>query len=87
MSGQIITTKSGKSGQATIAWVITVCTIGYMLPWAVAASRGKSNAGSIGWLNLFLGWTFIGWIIALVMACGAHQAVAYQPAAPPSPYR
>lgn len=86
MSGQIITDKSGKGGQATIAWIIAAITIGYMLPWAIGASRGKSNAGAIGWLNLLLGWTMIGWIVALVMACGKHQAVAYQQG-PPNPYR
>jgi hypothetical protein len=58
---------------ATIAWVLAVLSLGYFLPWAVAATRGKSNAGAIGWLNLLLGWTFIGWVAALVMACTAHQ--------------
>lgn len=86
MSGQIVTDKSGKGGQATVAWVLAVVTLGYMLPWAIAASRGKSNSGSIGWLNLLLGWTLIGWIIALVMACGKHQAVAVQ-SQQPNPYR
>ena len=28
--------------------------------------RGKSNTFAILLLNLFLGWTFIGWIVALV---------------------
>ena len=69
----------GKPIQATTAWVIAVCTLGYMLPWAVAATRGKSNAGAIGWINLLLGWTLIGWIVALVMACGAHQTIAVTP--------
>lgn len=86
MSGQVITDKSGKGGQATLAWIIALCTAGYMLPWAIAATRGKSNAGSIGWLNLLLGWSIVGWIVAMVMACGKHQAVAYQ-APPPNPYR
>ena len=66
----------GRPVQATLAWVIAICTLGYMLPWAVAASRGKANTGAIGWLNLLVGWTLIGWIIALVMACGAHQKFA-----------
>ena len=44
-----------------------------MLPWAIAATRGKSNQAAIGIINLLLGWTFIGWIVALVMACQAHQ--------------
>jgi fumarate reductase subunit D len=68
-----VTDKGGKSVQAIVAWVLTILTLGYMLPWAIAATRGKSNAGMIGVVNLLLGWTFVGWIVALVMACGAHQ--------------
>jgi hypothetical protein len=60
---------------APIAWVVALITLGYMLPWAIAASRGKSNAGAIGLLNFLLGWTVVGWVIALVMACTAHQVV------------
>lgn len=67
--------KSVKWFQGPIAWVIAVCTFGYMLPWAIAATRGKSNTGAIGWLNLLLGWTFVGWVIALVMAFSAHQVI------------
>ena len=55
------------------AWIVTVLTLGYMLPWAVAATRGKANSGAIAVVNFLVGWTLIGWIIALVMACGAHQ--------------
>jgi hypothetical protein len=44
-----------------------------MLPWAIAATRGKSNQAAIGLLNLLLGWTLIGWVVALVMACQPHQ--------------
>lgn len=29
----------------------------------------KKNIGGILMLNLFLGWTFIGWVIAVVWAC------------------
>lgn len=77
---QIINDKSGKPVQATTAWIIAVVTLGYMLPWAVAATRGKSNAGAIGWINLLLGWSVVGWIVALVMACSSHQAVGYRKA-------
>jgi Superinfection immunity protein/Protein of unknown function (DUF2510) len=58
-----------------LAWVVTVISVGYMLPWAIAATRGRSNQAAIGLLNFFLGWTLIGWIVALVMACQAHQVV------------
>lgn len=58
-----------------IAWVFTVFTFGYMLPWAIAATRGKSNAVPVALVSFFTGWTLIGWVAALVMACGPHQAM------------
>lgn len=82
----IISDKKGKPVQSSLAWIIAICTLGYMLPWAIAATRGKSNAGAIGWINLLLGWSVIGWIVALVMACGSHQAVAVQQQYPQQNY-
>ena len=94
--GQMITNRADKSVQAAVAWILTVLTLAYLLPWAIAATRGKSNSGAIGVLNFLLGWTFIGWVAALVMACGPHQVVAMAPTVvvqqyaappPPVPYR
>jgi Superinfection immunity protein len=68
--------RKGKPIQAFVAWIVAILTLGYMLPWAVAATRGKLNSGAIFWLNLLLGWTVVGWIIALVMSFSAHQVVA-----------
>ncbi len=51
-----------------IAWVFAALTLGYVLPWAIAATRQKSNTLAIGLLNLLVGWTLIGWIAAMVMA-------------------
>jgi len=45
-----------------IAFVLSV----YMLPTGIAMLRNKHNKMSIFALNLFLGWTFIGWVVALV---------------------
>lgn len=72
--GRIVTDKRNKSVQAVIAWLLTLMTLGYFLPWAIAATRGRSNAGAVGLINFLLGWTFVGWVVALVMACEAHQA-------------
>ncbi|NTW40990.1 MAG: superinfection immunity protein [Cellulomonadaceae bacterium] len=58
-----------------IAWVVTAFTAGYMLPWAIAATRGKANQGSVALINALVGWSLIGWVVALVMACQAHQVV------------
>ena len=48
------------------AIVIVISLISYFLPTLIAMLRGKSNTFAILLLNLFLGWTFIGWIVALV---------------------
>ena len=42
--------------------------VSYFLPSIVALVRGKRDTLSICLLNFFLGWTLIGWIIALVWA-------------------
>jgi len=53
-----------------LAIVFILIVIGvYFLPSFVAGGRNKKNAGAILVLNLFLGWTLIGWVIALVWAC------------------
>jgi len=40
----------------------------YFLPTIIAFARSKCDAVSILVLNLFLGWTAIGWVIALIWA-------------------
>lgn len=62
----------GSTG-VVIAWVLVVLTGFYMLPWAIAVTRGKSNHATIGLLNFLFGWSIIGWVIALALACGSHQ--------------
>jgi hypothetical protein len=40
----------------------------YFLPSLVANSHGHHNTSAIFILNLFLGWTVLGWVVALVWA-------------------
>ena len=40
----------------------------YMLPTIEAKFRGHTNIASIGLVNFFLGWSLIGWVVALVWA-------------------
>jgi hypothetical protein len=40
----------------------------YMLPAIVALARFHHNSASIFLVNFFLGWTFLGWVAALVWA-------------------
>jgi T4 superinfection immunity protein len=43
----------------------------YFAPTIVALLRAH-NPGGVSIVNLVLGWTLIGWCVALVMACGAN---------------
>jgi hypothetical protein len=40
----------------------------YFLPTIIAFARNKRDTMAILLLNLFLGWSVIGWVIALVWA-------------------
>jgi Superinfection immunity protein/zinc-ribbon domain len=49
----------------------------YFLPTLLGAK--KRNAGAIFALNFFLGWTFVGWVVALIWALTVDKPIA-QPA-------
>ncbi len=40
----------------------------YFLPTAVAMARKHRNRSAVFFLNLFAGWTIIGWVICLIWA-------------------
>jgi hypothetical protein len=40
----------------------------YFLPTLIAASRNVRNVASVAVINAFLGWTLVGWVVALAMA-------------------
>ena len=41
----------------------------YFLPFFLSVLRGKDSCLAIGVFNLCLGWTVVGWLVALVWAC------------------
>lgn len=45
----------------------------YFVPTILAFVNKKDNKASIGALNFFLGWTFIGWVVALVWALSVDK--------------
>jgi hypothetical protein len=76
---QILSDRHGgvvRTGGGLLAWIFAIVTLGYLIPWAIAVTRGKTNSTGILLVNLLAGWTVIGWIIALVMACTSHQKFA-----------
>jgi hypothetical protein len=48
----------------------------YFLPSIIAAARSKQDLVSILVLNLLLGWTAVGWVVALVWALKLDSPVA-----------
>ena len=57
----------------------TILLLGlYFLPTIIAAVRGR-QLGSVGVINLLLGWTVIGWVIALAIAASDRPARTAQP--------
>lgn len=61
----------------------------YLLPTLIARGRHLPERGAIAALNILLGWTFLGWIVALIWAITAPAPYPYvyyvQP--PPGPPR
>lgn len=51
----------------------------YFLPTIEASLRKHPNLLSIGLVNLFLGWTLLGWVVAIAWAC---KKVEVAPAPP-----
>jgi len=60
--------------------MLSLLGIIYFLPTIIGWK--KRNIASIMLLNLFLGWTFVGWVIAIVWAA-SHE----RPLPPQNPYR
>jgi len=48
--------------------IIAASMAAYWVPTIVVLARHAPNTGQVIVVNLLLGWTVIGWIVALVMA-------------------
>jgi hypothetical protein len=59
--------------KTALALTLAIISFGYLLPWAIAVGRGRTNTASIFVVNLFFGWTFIGWVVALTWSL-AHDS-------------
>ena len=58
----------------------------YFLPSLIAGSRNLHERTGIVLLNIFLGWTCIGWVIALIWAIPAPAPNMVYPRPPYPPY-
>lgn len=64
----MLASSSGAGGGAAVFGVIFLIGV-YFLPTIVAVTRKVTNQGSVAVINFFLGWTLLGWVVALAMAC------------------
>jgi len=55
------------------AFVGCMMFLSYMLPALIAYLRYHRNWRAIAALNLLLGWTFFGWVMAFVWALTSQQ--------------
>jgi hypothetical protein len=79
---------SSSVGGAIGAILIFIIVIGlYFLPSIVAVARKVTNQGSVAVINFFLGWTLVGWVVALAMACRTSSLVRESVSSPPEEYR
>jgi len=84
------TTGAAAGGASVGLLLIAMGLAAYFAPTIVAYARNTSNKAGVLVLNLFLGWTFIGWVIALTMAAGGKvsgevETVIVQNQAPAPP--
>ena len=59
-------------GPIQLLLILIIITV-YLFPTVVVFMRNGRNKLSIFLLNLLLGWTFIGWVVALVLAARARS--------------
>lgn len=53
--------------------LMVIAFVAYFLPTFIAAKRNHPNGNGIGLLNIFLGWTGIGWLASLIWSVSAIQ--------------
>jgi hypothetical protein len=58
--------------------IITICAGLYLLPLVIGWIRHIPDTGAVVLVNVLLGWTCIGWIVALAMALRSVPAPAVQ---------
>ena len=88
--GQLATnSSSGNSAAGIVALLfgLTIFALMYYIPTIVAVIRKVPNIGSVAVINTLLGWTLVGWVVALAMATRSaerqHVVIVNQRGGPP----
>ena len=51
-----------------IVIVMIPLLLAYFIPTIIAFTKNKDNKTTVLLLNIFIGWSFIGWVVALILA-------------------
>jgi len=70
----VLASSNGGGGGAAV-FIVIIVVGAYFLPTIVAIARKVTNQGSVAVINFFLGWTLVGWVVALAMACRTSRMV------------
>lgn len=62
-----------------IILLVVVAVVLYLMPCIVASYRGHHQGNAICVLNLLLGWTALGWIVALIWSATAVKPELVKP--------
>lgn len=86
---QLVAQSESDSTGPGIYYIAVITTISfYFLPTIIGVIRKVPNVVSVFVMNLFLGWTLIGWVVALAMAARTAPPPGYPPLSgypPPAP--
>jgi hypothetical protein len=64
----------GTFAGTVIVWaLLIVLVLVYLIPIIIAHDRRVNRFGAVVVVDLLLGWTFLGWAVALAMAVGMDR--------------
>jgi RsiW-degrading membrane proteinase PrsW (M82 family) len=72
----VVSTKVDGTNSGALFVIVIIAGLFYLLPAFVGSARHHHQLAAIWVLNIFLGWTLLGWIAALVWAASATPRVA-----------
>lgn len=58
-----------------IGAIIGVLIFGHFIPYYIASARNHPNKYPILAINFFLGWSIVGWVVALVWALTVNPII------------
>lgn len=63
---------NAQTGNLIAIILIGACLFFYLMPTIVAARRKHAASGLVFLVNLLIGWTLIGWVVALIWAASGQ---------------